>query len=285
MPIKLEKVSHTYERHGARNIKVLDNVEFELNCGEIVALMGPASSGKSTLLNILAGFIKPETGAVLLDGEDINAKKYDRTKLRRTLAYLPSGASSMLFESTVERELSYMLRMLGIHAEERSARIRDLLELFGMDSNAICAISPLRLSRTEKYKIALASLLAAEPDYILIDSCELIPERGSSRPIMEALKQLSSRGSAVLLVTNDADTVSMYADRAIMLDGGRIARSGDARTLMSEYYELIRHGIEAPCTRELIQLLRERGVNIPGNIIDYDQLLDRLKIIMWRKSE
>lgn len=284
MPIKLDNVSYTYAPGTPHEIRALRNVNLDIEDGEFVGVMGTTGSGKSTLIQLIAGLIAPTEGKILLDGEDINAKKYDRDVLHRRIGLVFQYPEYQLFETTVERDVAFGLRHQGLTKEETASAVRTALETVGFDYDEVRDKSPLSFSGGEKRRIAIAGVLAPNPRVLILDEPIAGLDPLSRQDFLTMVDGLNAQGVTVIMISHNADALSEHAGRIIVLRDGALIRDGSAKHIFSDYYDLIRGGIGVPQVRQTVQLLRERGVNMPGNIILYDQFIDRLKIIMWRKN-
>ena len=284
MPIKLDNVSYTYAPGTPHEIRALRNVNLDIEDGEFVGVMGTTGSGKSTLIQLIAGLIAPTEGKILLDGEDINAKKYDRDVLHRRIGLVFQYPEYQLFETTVERDVAFGLRHQGLTKEETASAVRTALETVGFDYDEVRDKSPLSFSGGEKRRIAIAGVLAPKPRVLILDEPTAGLDPLSRQDFLTMVDGLNAQGVTVIMISHNADALSEHAGRIIVLRDGALIRDGSAKHIFSDYYDLIRGGIGVPQVRQAVQLLRERGVNMPGNIILYDQFIDRLKIIMWRKN-
>lgn len=284
MPIKLDNVSYTYAPGTPHEIRALRNVNLDIEDGEFVGVMGTTGSGKSTLIQLIAGLIAPTEGKILLDGEDINAKKYDRDVLHRRIGLVFQYPEYQLFETTVERDVAFGLRHQGLTKEETASAVRTALETVGFDYDEVRDKSPMSFSGGEKRRIAIAGVLAPNPRVLILDEPIAGLDPLSRQDFLTMVDGLNAQGVTVIMISHNADALSEHAGRIIVLRDGALIRDGSAKHIFSDYYDLIRGGIGVPQVRQAVQLLRERGVNMPGNIILYDQFIDRLKIIMWRKN-
>lgn len=284
MPIKLENVSYTYAPGTSLAVQALRGVTLDVADGEFVGVMGATGSGKSTLAQLIAGLIKPTEGQILLGGEDINARKYDRGALHRKVALVFQHPEHQLFETTVERDVGFGMRSLGLTKEETAAAVRAALETVGFDYDAVRDKSPLGFSDGEKRRIAIAGVLAPKPGVLILDEPTAGLDPLGRRNFLNMVDALNAAGTTIIMTSHDADALAEHARRIIVLKNGALIRDGSTRDVFSDYYDLLHNGIGVPQARRAAQLLRERGVDMPGNIIQYDEFIDRLKIIMWRKS-
>lgn len=287
MPIKLENISYTYAQGSPFAVHALNDISLELSAGEYVGLVGAPGSGKSALLRLMAGLITPDGGQFFIDGEAVDARKNaksTRAELLGRVALLPEGAEGSLFETTVYRELAFSLRGRGLAREDISARAREALMAVGMDYDALCGASPLALPLAARRRLALACALMTSPEYLLLDEPLKGLDAPARRELMDIFDALNSRGMGIVLASAESDDIAERAGRVLVMCRGALIRDGSARGVFSDYYDLARHGVAVPCVKAASQLLRERGVDMPANVVRYDEFIDRLKIIMWRKG-
>lgn len=284
MPIKLEKVSYTYAPGTAHERTAVRDVSLDIADGEYIGLMGTTGSGKSTLVQLMAGLIKPSSGSVLLDGEDINSKKYDRSILHRKVGLVFQHPENQLFETTVERDVAFGLKHLKMSKEEKAEAVKAAIEQVGFDYEAVRTQSPLSFSGGEKRRIALAGVLVEKPSVLIMDEPIAGLDSYSRAELLKLVNELNAKGVTIIMISHSADVLAEYARRIIVLKDGALIRDDSTKHIFSDYFDLIRHGLGVPQVRQTAQLLRERGVDMPANVILYDQFIDRLKILMWRKS-
>lgn len=284
MPIKLDNVSYTYAPGTSLAVRALRGVTLEVADGEFVGVMGVTGSGKSTLIQLIAGLIKPTEGQIFLDGEDINDRKYNRDVLHRKVGVVFQYPEYQLFETTVERDVGFGLRHLGLTKEETAAAVKAALETVGFDYDAVRDKSPLGFSGGEKRRLAIAGVLASKPGVLILDEPVAGLDPLGRQAFLDMVDALNAAGTTIIMISHNADALAEHARRIIVLKNGELIRDGSTRSIFSDYYDLLHNGIGVPQVRRAVQMLRERGVDMPGNIIRYDEFIDRMKIIMWRKS-
>lgn len=278
MSIKLETVS--YSCQGSASLKRLS---LEVAAGDFLGIIGPPGSGKSALLSLVSGLVAPESGKIYINGQDIRAKAKKGEKAHPRPALLSPNSRRQFFESSLVRELVLSLKCSELTKEERREHAVLWLDKLGFDREKQQS-SPLRLSEGEKQRLALATILVKEPDILLLDEPFAALDGRERQRLMELLQELNQNGVTILMSTGESQLISQYAKRIIIMAHGQIVRDDSAKSVFTDYYDLIRRDIPVPKVRESAQRLRERGVNMPANIILYEQFIDRLKIIMWRKE-
>jgi energy-coupling factor transport system ATP-binding protein len=214
-PVRLraEGVSYAYS-----GLQALRGVDLELAQGEIVAIQGHNGSGKTTLLKTLLGLLRPEKGRVLLDGQDVS--RLDLHEIIARVGYVPQSPGSLLFEDTVLAELEFTRHSHGLPAKD----CLPLLERLGLAQYA--NTYPRDLSQGERQRVALAAILVAEPELLLLDEPTLGLDYLQKQRLVVVLKELRSEGKGILIATHDTELVASCADRTIILQEGRVLDSG-----------------------------------------------------------
>jgi energy-coupling factor transport system ATP-binding protein len=208
--LKFDKVSVSYPGR-----KILNSVSFELKAGEFAVLLGENGAGKSTLLRLCNGLLKPESGTVTVFGHD--TLKTKTSKLAEHVGFLFQNPDRQICQKTVEDEIRFGLKLKGRGAYdiEDNDSVKPLKPLFGSD--------PFTLSRGERQRVALASVLVCEPELMLLDEPTVGLDHSESRELMDSVKrQQEKNGSAVLMITHDIDLADMYADRQLLLHEGQL---------------------------------------------------------------
>ncbi len=276
MSITLKNVSYTYAPNTVFESPALQNVSLQIQQGEFVGLMGKTGCGKSTLIQLMDGLLAPTEGRVLLDGEDIFAKGYDRSKLRRKVGVVFQYPEYQLFESTVEKDVAFGLKHLPLTAEEKRQQIRWALETVGFDYEQVREMSPLEFSGGEKRRIAIAGILAAKPEILILDE----PIAGLDPLGREAFLQLTDRlnaqGVTILMISHNADALAEHAQRILVLEEGCLLRDEAAKALFADTDFLLQHGLGIPQSRRIARMLQERGHAIPDDVLRYEELLPHL---------
>ena len=284
MSISLDSVTYSVKT-AQEGAAVLNDISLEIGEGEFMGLMGLSGSGKTALLELISGLVRPEKGRVCIDGIDVQRLASGKKGKALRLGFLMQNSHKQFFQTSIERELTFQLRRLDISPEEREQRGRRAFEAMGFDWEKERKLSPLSLPLGAKRRLALACILAEEPEIIVLDEPFSYLDNREKMLVAEALLSLHSNGATLIMACNDADFLAEHAGRIIVMDKGRLIRDQRARELFTEYYYLLRHGLAVPKVRKAAQLLAEQGVNMPLNIISYEQFIDRLKIIMWRKEQ
>lgn len=276
MPIALENVAYTYAPGTAYAAAALEGVSLEIGDGAFVGIMGKTGCGKSTLIQLLAGLLTPTQGRVLLDGQDIGAKTYDRSILRRTVGVVFQHPEHQLFETTVERDVAFGLKHLKLTAEEKKRAVREALEAVGFDYDAVKDRSPLSFSGGEKRRIAIAGVLAVKPRVLILDEPIAGLDPLGREAFLALLKKLNRQGTTILMISHNADAIAEHADTVLVLEQGKVLRWGSAKEVLAERDFLREHGIGIGQVSEIAGLLEKRGIPMEEGTVRYEDLLRQL---------
>lgn len=221
----------------------LHGIEMDLYRGEMLALLGQNGSGKTTFAKILAGLLRPTGGQVELLGQDITTTK-GRKYLAGRVGYVFQNPDHQLFQQTVQAEIAYGLKNLGIGAEQRRAIVAGTLERVGLREYA--DENPLFLSKGQRQRLAVAALLAMGPEILIVDEPTTGQDAHSISTLMEMLCQLQQQGTTILLITHDMALVAQYCQRTVVFREGRVCFSGTPAKLFGDEELLHMTGLRAP---------------------------------------
>lgn len=273
MPITVEHLSYCYSRGTPFAAQALRNISLTVGDGEFTGIMGHTGCGKSTLLQLMTGLLAPTEGSVLLDGEDINRRGFDRSILRRRLGIVFQYPECQLFETTAQRDAAFGLKHLGLKKSEIDARVRWALELCGFDYSEICGKAPMGLSGGEKRRLAIAGVLAVKPDYLFFDEPFAGLDPLGRDAFIRLTQELNREGVTVIVVSHNAACLAECARRIVVLDGGRIAADGTPEEVFRDVERMRELQLGVSDSREIAYLMQQRGKRFPQDVATYDDLL------------
>lgn len=272
MPIVVENLMFTYMKGMPFEHKALDDVSFEVQKGEFVGIIGHTGCGKSTLIQTIAGLIKPNSGRVLLDGEDINAKDYDRKKLRSRVGVVFQYPEYQLFEETVELDVAFGPKKAGLGEAETAERVAWALDIVGMDIADIGKLSPFELSGGQKRKVAIAGVLANKPGILILDEPIAGLDPAGRDNFMEFIRRLNEMGTTILMISHNMDGLCEYASRILVMHRSRVIKDGTPEQVFADLDGIKSLGLGASEPREVAFMLKQKGVSIPDDIIRFEEL-------------
>lgn len=244
--IQVEDISFQYGRSTPFAINALKNVSFRLEKGELVGVIGQTGSGKSTLMQMLNGLLKPDGGKVMLNGINIHQDKKTVYEARFHVGLCFQYPEYQLFGDTCAEDIAFGPRNMGLSAPEVSRRVQEAAALVGMDVSML-ARSPFDLSGGEKRRCAIAGVLAMEPELLILDepTAGLDPEGRAA--ILSLIRSYRDRtGAAVLFVTHSMEMAASLADRLLVMDGGALVLDGTPETVFKEEELLVSCGLSLP---------------------------------------
>ena len=267
MSIKVNNVFFTYFKKTPNEVKALQGVSLDIKEGEFIALVGETGSGKSTLVQHFNGLIYPDEGSVEVNEFIITNNKKKNKKmqaLRKHVGLIFQFPEYQLFEETVLKDVAFGPRNFGLTQEEALKKAKEALSLVGL-SESYYERSPFELSGGELRKVAIAGILAINPDVLILDEPTAGLDYQSSDEIMSLVSSFHKNGKTIILVTHDMDLVYRYASKAFFIDECKIAFQGTPRELFKNDYD----ALEAPRLFYLVNELNKRGFNIP-----FDEIRD-----------
>lgn len=279
MSIKLSNIYHTYSKGTPFERLALNNVSLEIAKGEIVAIIGHTGSGKSTLVQHLNGLLKPDQGQATIDDIDITAKGAQAKAARQQVGMVFQYPEHQLFAETVFEDIAFGPRNKGVDEEAVAKQVREAMEFVGLDYDTFAQRSPFQLSGGQMRRVAIAGVVAMNPDYLVLDepSAGLDP-RSRNAVFKEIMSLHKSRGIAIVLVTHSMEEAVKYADRLLVINAGKVLFDGTPAEIFKEHAaELVEVGVDVPQVYKLADLLRQSGVALPENIKDDVSLVKAIK--------
>lgn len=268
--LEVKNVSYGYFRGTPFEITALDDVSFTVEKGELVGIIGHTGSGKSTLIKMLNSLLKPEKGQILLDGKDINKDKASIKEARSRVGLCFQYPEYQLFEETVEADIAYGPKNMGLDSEEIAKRIVESAEFVGLDL-ANLKKSPFDLSGGQKRRAAIAGIMAMRPEVLVLDepSAGLDPAGKSS--IFEGIRKYAeATGAAVIIVSHSMDDMAKYCEDIIVMSHAKVAMTGKRNEIFSRGDELEAIGLGVPQMTYLMRLLADKGIDVPKDIYTVD---------------
>lgn len=274
--LSLQHVSYIYSPGTAYEKVALDDVNLSLGKGEIVGLAGHTGSGKSTMIQLLNGLLKPTSGTVTFEGKDIHAKGYSGNYLRSKVGMVFQYPEHQMICDTVWEDVAFGPSKQGLTGEACETRVEEALRFVDLPEKYYQA-SPLQLSGGQKRRVAIAGVLAMHPEYIILDEPAAGLDATGKHEIFDRIRRMSrEQGIGVLLVSHSMEDLAEYADRIIVLDDGKKILDDRPAQVFAKRETLADCGLDVPETVKLADKLRANGYQIPQNVIREKELLDYL---------
>ena len=282
MSIQLNHLTHVYNEGTTFEKVALNDVTLEIQTGEFIGLIGHTGSGKSTLIQHLNGIISPSSGEILLDGENIHKDKAKLKEVRRRIGLAFQYPEYQLFEMTVYKDVAFGPTNLGLSAEQIHENVVAALNIVGIDET-FYEKSPFELSGGQKRRVAIAGVLAMNPEVLILDEPTAGLDPKGRDEILAAIHKLhEERGITVILVSHSMEDVAKYVDRLIVMNQGEVRFDGRPVEVVHHYKELEEIGLAAPQTTYLMQELKKQGADVNTDATTVEEAADAIEA--WLKA-
>ena len=264
--IELKNVSFVYGAGEPYEIRALDNINLHLGGSVMTGFMGHTGSGKSTLVQLLNGILKPTSGQVLLDGKDIWEDPKKIRDIRFRVGVVMQYPEYQLFDETVRDDIAFGPKNMGLSKAEIDPRVMDAVHFAGLDENLLDK-SPFELSGGQKRRAALAGVIAMRPEILVLDEPAAGLDPGGRREILGRIREFQrSSGTSVIIVSHSMEDMAMYCDRIIVMSAGKVAMDGTCSEVFGRYNELLNVGLDVPQITYVADELRKHGIDIGADI-------------------
>ena len=278
--IEVRRLTHIYGKQSAFEKTALYNVNFKINKGEFIGLIGHTGSGKSTLIQHLNGLIKPDSGQVLVNGTDINAVRGSLKNLRQKVGLVFQYPEYQLFESTIYRDVAFGPKNMGLSDDEIDRRVRPALELVGMGEEYY-EKSPFELSGGQKRRVAIAGVLAMEPEVLILDEPAAGLDPYGRDEILSSIRSMHKKlGITVILVSHSMEDISRLADRILVMNRGSVDMFDTVKDVFKRSKHLNEIGLAAPQISVIMDKLCDKGIMLPCDVYTVDEAVDILSLIL-----
>ena len=262
MSIELRNVTYKYSTGTDYEMVALDNISLQIPDGQFIGIIGHTGSGKSTLIQHFNGLIRPTSGQVLFDGEDIWGEKYDRRHLRSQVGLVFQYPEHQLFETDVLTDVCFGPKNLGCSEEECKERALEALHQVGLKEKYY-HMSPFDLSGGQKRRVAIAGVLAMNPKMLVLDEPTAGLDPKGRDDILDKVKELhETRGISIAIVSHSMEDMAKYVERIIVMNHGHMPFDGTPREVFSHYLELEKIGLAAPQITYIMHALAEHGLAV-----------------------
>lgn len=283
--IRTENLTHIYNKGTPFQMAAIDNVNIEIEKGELVGIIGHTGSGKSTLIQHLNGLLKPESGKIYLDGEDIWADKSKIRNVRFKVGLCFQYPEYQLFEETVYKDIAFGPTNMGLDEDEINKRVREAANFVGLKEEHL-EKSPFDLSGGEKRRAAIAGVMAMQPEVLIMDEPTAgLDPKGRDR-ILSMLKEYREEtGSTVLLVSHSMEDVAKLATKVLVMNNSHAVMYGSVSEVYSRGKELSEMGLNVPQITRVFMGLKAKGFDVNNGIYTIDQGLKEIIRLKKERSE
>ena len=276
--LEIKNLNYIYSIGTPFEHKALDNMSFAINRGEFVGIIGHTGSGKSTLMQQLNGLLKPTSGTVLLDGQDIWSDKKLTRQARFRVGLVFQYPEYQLFEETVYKDIAFGPKNMGLSTEEIDRRVREAADFVGLTEDQL-QVSPFDLSGGQKRRVAIAGVIAMEPEVLILDepTAGLDPV-GRAEILGNIARYRQAKNATIMMVSHSMEDVARLTDRLLVLNGSRLAMDSTPAEVFTHAEELVEMGLSIPQVTQVFMHLRKMGLDV-SNVYTIDQAVAELNRI------
>lgn len=264
----------------------LDNISFEVEDEQLFGIIGHTGSGKSTLLQHLNGLLKPDEGRIHIGGVDITEPGISMTEIRKRIGLVFQYPEYQLFEETVAKDVVFGPKNLGLSEEEAEERVKEALELVGLDYEIFKDRSPFDLSGGQKRRVAIAGVIAMRPEVLILDEPTAGLDPKAHKDVLKMVEEVHRRtGNITILVSHNMADIARLSDKVLVIDSGKVVTVGTPKEVFSHRKELADVGLDLPPITQLTEALRERGMSIAETILSVDEAADEIADFLMQRPK
>ncbi|WP_427340486.1 energy-coupling factor transporter ATPase [Caloranaerobacter sp. DY30410] len=277
MTIVIKNLTHIYNPKSPFETKALDNINLEIAKGEFVGLIGHTGSGKSTLIQHLNGLLKPTSGKIFINDLDITSKDVSLKEIRQKVGLVFQYAEYQLFEETVAKDIAFGPKNLGLSEDEIEKRVKESMEMVGLDYEALKDRSPFELSGGQKRRVAIAGILAMKPEILILDEPTAGLDPRGRDEILGQIKKLHEKYKiTIILVSHSMEDIAKLVNRLIVMYKGKIVMNGTPREIFSKSDELEKLGLGIPQITYFMKALKKKWQGIRDDVITVDEAKEEI---------
>lgn len=277
MSVEIKNLVHVYNPGSPFESTALNDVNLHIDEGEFIGLIGHTGSGKSTLIQHLNALLKPSAGKIFIDDLDITEKSTSLIDVRKKVGLVFQYPEYQLFEETVYKDIAFGPSNLGLDEKEIDIRVREAMEITGLDVELLKDRSPFELSGGQRRRVAIAGVIAMKPSLLILDEPTAGLDPRGRDEILSEIKAIHQKNkNTIILVSHSMEDISRHVDRIIVMNRGQIELSGIPSEIFAHEKRLREIGLGVPKVVELAAMLREKGLDIPQDVITIEQMKDEI---------
>lgn len=283
--LELKNLSYVYGTGTPFEKTAVNNVSLSIEKGEFIGIMGHTGSGKSTLVQMLNGLMKPTSGQVILDGEDIWANPKDIRKIRFKVGMVFQYPEYQLFEETVAKDIAFGPTNMGKSGAELEKAVNDAARFTGL-KDELLEKSPFDLSGGEKRRAAIAGVIAMNPEVLVLDEPTAgLDPMGRDVLLSQIVQYHKERKNTVILVSHSMEDIARVADKIIVMNKSNLVMFDKTKEVFSKGRELEKIGLRVPQITKIMLDLREKGFNVPEGILTVDEAMDCISSLLDKEGK
>ena len=275
MPIKISNLSYTYDKKAVFRKDALKNVSLEISDGEFWGIVGRTGSGKSTLVSHLNGLIPVQSGSIVIDDFDLS-KKHDAKKLRAKVGMVFQYPEYQLFDETVAKDVAFGPRNLGLDEDEIANRVVDSLGLVGLNYHEIKDRSPFDLSGGQMRRVAIAGVIAMNPEVLILDEPTAGLDPRGKKEIMTLVENLRKSCKIVIMISHNMDEVATHCEKIAVMYDGELQGVFTPGELFGDEQKIRSFGLEMPSVTTLAGALSDAGISVDRSLVNEDELVEAI---------
>ena len=281
MSIQVKNLTHIYSEGLPYESVALKDVSFSIEDGEFVGVIGHTGSGKSTMVQHLNGLLKPHSGSITIGDVDITKGNVLMRDIRRKIGLVFQYPEYQLFEETVHKDVAFGPTNLGLPKEEVDQRVIEAIKLVGLDYDEISDRSPFELSGGQKRRVAIAGVIAMKPEVLILDEPTAGLDPKAHKDVLAMIKKIhETQNNIIILVSHNMNDIAKMVDKVLVMEAGMIAMEGTPRQVFSQALKLKKMGLALPQASELMNKLRNRGIDVKEGILTNDEAFVELVRIL-----
>ena len=281
MSIEVKDLSYVYSPGTPYAAAALNGVSITIDEGDFLGIIGKTGSGKSTFIQHLNALIRLQSGSVKVCDIDLTEKKPDLKKLRGTVGMVMQYPEYQLFDETVEKDVSYGPKNLGLSEGEIKGRVREAIELVGLSYDEVADRSPFELSGGQKRRVAIAGVIAMKPRILILDEPTAGLDPRGKKEILALVNRLKETSSpTVIIVSHDMDAVAENCDKVALFSEGKIQKVGSPRDIFYDDSLLLDSEMDVPSVVKIAKEMEKQGAHLEGKPIKRDELVRAIR--RWR---
>ena len=277
MSVKVENLTHIYNEGLPHESVAVQDVSFSIEDGQIAGIIGHTGSGKSTLVQHLNGLIRPKTGSIYIDEENICDDRTVMREIRKKVGLVFQYPEYQLFEETVFKDVAFGPKNIGLADDELEDRVKEAIELVGLDYEQIKDKSPFDLSGGQKRRVAIAGVIAMKPKVLILDEPTAGLDPKAHRDVLDMIIRVHEHEDNItVMVSHNMEDIASMCDKVIVMDRAHAVMEGTPEEVFARRAELKQMGLAAPPVTDLINMLNDRGFKLDGNILTRDRAVEEI---------
>ena len=274
--IEFKNVNYIYNQKTSKETRALCDVNLKIDEGEFLAIIGHTGSGKSTLIQLMDGLLKGATGEILVDGKNIEDKDFNKRELRKKVGLVFQNPENQLFEETVLKDVCFGPKNMGLSNEEAEKKAIEALKLVEVPKESYDK-SVFELSGGQKRRVAIAGVLAMDPEVLILDEPTSGLDPQGRNMIMEQVKKLhEKKGVSIVWVSHNMEQVALHAKRIVVMNDGKVAMDDTTRNIFARGDELEQMGLKVPQVTSVMHELKNAGLDVDTSVLSVEEAKDNL---------